>query len=673
MSNNKNSNKNNNSNNNNNSTHNSRKNSDGAARQTRRNQEMAQRQAGFDDVVTDADRARLAMKAKQAAYDKDGQPKLCITPLGGQTGIGDKNMAVIEYGDDAIVVDAGFNLGVDLPGINYAIPDFAYLESIQHKLRGYVFTHGHLDHVGAAPYILPRIPAPVYGSQFTVGMVERLIEDADSGTDFRPETIPMNIDNHEKLKIGPFFIEMIRVTHAIPDSCAVSIDTPVGRIFHTGDFRLDPEPLDNHPTDLERIKELGRDGVKLLITESTNTIAPGRTATEHTLEQSFHDILHQSPGRVLISTFSTNVNRIQMIINAANESGRQVAIDGRSMLAAVELAVKLGYIKIPKGTLVSMKDLASIKDTEVAIICTGSQGEPNAALERMSIGDHNYITIKESDTVVLSSKAIPGNELAVADNVDRLMRLGATVLQQQTHEVDGCGPLHVSGHGNRDEHREMIEITQPEYIMPNHGPFERRSRYISIAGELGIGRERIALLDNGDVLEFTQHGKMRQTTSVPTGSLLIDQTGTLVPNLVVKDRLLMSNEGIVVVVLTIDKKTKRLLTSPDIISRGFIHMQENAELVESLRGALQEFTKKQANRLDVKEFKQELRDEVTNFLYTNTQRAAVVIPVVNMVAPQSSGGSGSGGHSRQNRAGTRSGKKGNQRSGQPQQQSSTNK
>lgn len=649
---------------NNNNSHSGRKNSHSASRETQRNQEKAQRQAGFGDVVTDADRARLAMKAKQNAQDDQGQPKLCVIPLGGQTGIGDKNMTVIEYGDDAIVIDAGFNLSVDLPGINYAIPDFAYLESIKHKLRGYVFTHGHLDHIGAVPYIIPKFPAPVYGSQFTVGMVEKQLEDADGGSDFTPETVPMNINNHERLKVGPFFIEMIRVTHSIPDSCALSIDTPVGRILHTGDFRLDPEPLDNHPTDLDRLKELGKDGVKLLIAESTNTIDPGRTPTEHTLEQSFHDLLRQSPGRIFISTYSSNINRIQMIINAANESGRKVAIDGRSMLATVELAVKLGYIKIPKGTLVAMKDLASINDREAAIICTGSQGEPNAALERMSFSEHSYITLKDTDTIVLSSNPIPGNEVAVDDNINRLMRLGATVLRNQTHEVDGCGPLHVSGHANRDEHREMIEMARPEYIMPNHGPYERRHRYIGIAGDIGIDSERILLLDNGDVLEFDRRGKKRLKHSVPTGSLLVDQTGTLVPNLVVKDRLLMSNEGIVVVVLTIDKKNKQLLTSPDIISRGFIHMQENTELIENLRSALRDFTKNHITRLDIKEFKQELRDEVNAFLYQNTQRAAVIIPVVNVVGSQS----GSSRGSNQNQSRSAKNKKQSHHSKHPQQQ-----
>ncbi|PSO43213.1 serine hydrolase [Candidatus Saccharibacteria bacterium QS_5_54_17] len=623
--------------------HNGRKNAHEATRQTRRNQDDAQRRAGFDDVVTDADKARMAMKAKQANQLHNGEQKLRVIPIGGQDGVGDKNMAIIEYGDDAIVVDAGFNLSVDLPGINYTIPDSTYLEAIQHKLRAYVFTHGHLDHIGATPYIIPQFPAPVYGSQFTVGMVQKQIEDADIETDFTPETVPMNIDNHERLKIGPFFIEMIRVTHSIPDSCAVAIDTPVGRILHTGDFRLDPEPLDNSPTDLDRVKELARDGIMLLMTESTNSESPGRTPTEHTLQQSFHDILHQSPGRVLISSFSTNINRIQMIVNGAVESGRKVAIDGRSMLACVELAVKLGYIKIPKGTLVAMKDLASLQDQEVAIVCTGSQGEPNAALERIGMGDHTYITLKTSDTVVLSSSPIPGKEVSVMESVDRLMRAGATVLRHRTHEIDGCGPLHVSGHGNRDEQREMLELTRPDYVMPNHGPFVHRQRYREIALEAGIDPDKVTLVDNGDILEFNQEGKLRQQDSIPTGSLLIDQTGTLVPNLVIKDRLLMSEEGIVVVVLTIDKKSKQLLSSPDIISRGFLHMQENAELIDNLRQSLREFTQQQIKRLEIKEFKQQLRDEVNNFLYQHTQRAAVIIPVVNVVGS----GSGSGGGKQQ--------------------------
>lgn len=619
------------------SQNNSRKNSHAASRETRRKQEMAQRQAKFSDTVTDADRARLAMQARQAKESDAQDPKLRVIPLGGQDAIGNKNMAIIEYGNDAIVVDCGFALGIDLPGINYAIPDITYLESIKHKLRGYVFTHGHLDHIGATPYVLPRFPAPVYGSKFTVGMLEKQIDDSDLELDFKPETTAMNIDNHEKLKIGPFFVELIRVTHSIPDSTALVIDTPVGRIIHTGDYRLDPEPLDHHPTDVARLEELGAKDVMLLMAESTNTESPGRTATEHTLEQSFHDILHQSPGRVLVSSFSSNINRIQMIINASVESGRKVAIDGRSVIATVELAVKLGYVKIPKGTLVAMRDIANTDDKKVTIICTGSQGEPNAALERMSTGDHNYIKLKDSDTVVLSSNPIPGNEVAVMENVDRLMRAGATVFRNKTHEIDGCGPLHVSGHANRDELKQMLEMTKPDYVMPNHGSYVERSRYVGLSKEVGIQKDRVALIDNGDVLEFDSNGKMRQKGQVPVGSILIDQTGAIVPNLVIKDRLLMSNDGIVVVVLTIDKKTKRFLSSPDIISRGFIHMQENAELVENLRSQLREFTKQKINRLDVTQFKQELRDEVSGFLYQNTQRTAVIIPVVNMVASDDSG------------------------------------
>lgn len=619
---------------------NGRRNAQAASRELRRNQDDANTQAGFEDMVTDADKAKLQIRQRKANELNDGTPELKVTPLGGQSGVGSKNMTVIEYGDDALVVDVGFDLGLELPGINYAIPDITYLEAIQHKIRAYVLTHGHLDHVGAAPYILPRIPAPVYGSKFTVGMIEKQLLDSDNASDFEPETIGMNIDNHEKLKVGPFFIEMIRVTHSIPDATAVRIETPVGNIVHTGDFRLDPEPLDHMPTDLQRLKDLGKEGVLLLLAESTNAEKPGRTDTEHTLEQSFHDILHQASGRVFVSTFSTNINRFQMIINAAAESGRQVALDGRSMLSTVELAVKLGYIKIPKGTIIPMKEVPNKSDRDVAVICTGSQGEPNASLERMSTGDHNHVTLKDSDTVVLSSSPIPGNEVDVMTLTNNLMRTGATVYRHATHDIDCCGPLHVSGHANRDELKEMLEMTQPSYIMPNHGPYVHRQRYLGLAEEMGIDRDRVALIDNGEVLAFDAKGKMRYDGDIPTGSVLVDQTGTLVPNLVIKDRLLMSNDGIVVAVLTVDKHTKHILSAPDIISRGFIHMQENSELVEGLRDHLREFTKHRIHRTDLKQFKQELRDEVNSYLFEQTQRVAMVVPVVNVVAP--SGGSKSG-------------------------------
>ncbi len=619
-------------NNNNNSNGVSRKSSRAVERELRRNYDDAHKLARFDDVVTDADKARLAMQQKKANQLDSGEPKLRVIPMGGQDGVGNKNMAIIEYGNDAIVVDCGFNLGLDLPGINYSIPDITYLESIKHKVRGYVFTHGHLDHIGATGYVIPKIPAPIYGSRFTVGMVEKQIADNEEvDPDFQPELVEMNIDNHERLKVGPFFVELVRTTHSIPDSTTLVIDTPVGRIVHTGDFRLDPEPLDNQPSDIARLKEVGEEGVLLLMAESTNTERPGRTPTEHTLEQSFHDILSQSRGRVIVSAFSSNINRMQMIIDASAKSNRKVAIDGRSMLATVELSVKLGYIKIPKGTIISMKDVSNLKDQEVTVICTGGQGEPNAALSRMAVGDHNHITLKDGDTVVLSSTPIPGNEVAFSDNVNAMMRRGATVLKHTTHEIDGCGPLHVSGHANRDELKQMIDMTKPKYIMPNHGPFFHRQRYIGIAKEAGLNPNQVTLVDNGAVLEFDKSGNMKQESTVPTGSVLVDQNGYVVPNLVVKDRLLMADDGIVVAVLTMDKKSKQLLSSPDIISRGFIHMQESSSLVNDLRDYMRSFTRQHARRADIKDFKQNLRDGISGFLYQETQRAPVVIPVVNMV------------------------------------------
>ena len=601
-----------------------------AGRASRRNQESAIKQAERHQSVSDTDKATLIKQLQQAEQLRGSEPVLRITPLGGQDEVGSKNMTIIEYGQDAIVIDAGFNLSVDLPGINYAIPDITYLESIKHKVRGYIFTHGHLDHIGATPYIIPKVPAPVYGSRFTIGMVEKQLADSDMGTDYKIQAMPMNIDSNERLKVGPFMVEMLRVTHSIPDSCAVVIDTPAGRIVHTGDFRLDPEPLDQRPTDIGRLEELGQQGVLLLLSESTNTESPGRTPTEHTLEQSFHDILAQSPGRVLVATFSSNINRIQMIINGAVASGRRVLIDGRSMLSNVELAVKLGYMKIPKGTIAAMNSINTMKDREIVVLCTGGQGEPNAALSRMASGDHHHLKLKTTDTVVISSTAIPGNEVPFMQNVNDLMLRGATVFRHRTHELDGCGPLHVSGHANRDEHKQMLQMVKPKYVMPNHGPFAHRQRYLKIAEEAGMDPKQVVLIENGEVLEFKAE-TLQKNGKVPTGSILIDQTGAVVPGLVIKDRLLMSEDGIVVVVLTLDRTSGQFLSSPDIISRGFIYMRDNEELMNDLRNQLRQFSARRGGKVDINRLKQELRDEVNHFLFKATNRSPIIIPVINTI------------------------------------------
>lgn len=588
-----------------------------------------------------------AGKAKANPIATDHFNDLKITFLGGMDDVGEKNMAVIEYQNDAIVLDCGNNLGIDLPGVNYEICDPAYLGTIKHKLRGYVLTHGHLDHVGGLRHIVPQYPAPLYGSRFTLGIVERSFEDehVNTGRKFTPEYVIMNMDNHERLKVGPFMIELLRITHSIPESSSVAIDTPVGRILATGDFRLDPEPLDEKPSDIERLKQLGQEGVHLLLTESSYADTEGRTPTEHTLQQSYHDIIAQAPGRIFVAIFSSNMNRIQMVINAAAAAGKKVALDGRSMMGYAEIAVRQGLLKVPKGTIMPMRDAANVPEDQLLVMCTGGQGEPNAALQRMAEGNHKYIKLNEGDTVVISSSPIPGNEVRYAMIGNDLAKKGVHLFRHPTHEVDGCGPLHVSGHARRDELREMIHLVKPKFIIPVHGGALYRKYHAELAIQEGWARDKVILANNGDSFYLSKE-KIEPAPEVPHGSLLVDQTGAVVSGVVVKDRIMLAEEGLVAVVLTVDRKTGALLTSPDIISRGFIYMRDSEELMNEFRTELRRAVSQRFKRVDLDRFKQEVKEHVTHFLFDKTGRAPIVIPVVNVIGggkPEGkSGGNGRG-------------------------------
>ncbi|OGL26452.1 hypothetical protein A3E49_01870 [Candidatus Saccharibacteria bacterium RIFCSPHIGHO2_12_FULL_49_19] len=588
--------------------------------------------AQYSDAKSNGDKATAP---KRRANVLDTGPELRIIGLGGMDGGGSKNMMVIEYGKDAIVIDCGNDLSVDLPGINYGVADTTYLDQIQSKIRGFVMTHGHLDHIGGLPHILPKYPGvPVYGSRFTIGRVEEIFENfgLPMPDGFELKTVIMNDDNHERLKVGEFFIELVRVTHSIPGSNSVVIDTPVGRLINTGDFRLDPNPLQHEKTDTDRLRQLGKEGVLLLMSESTTSDRPGRTPSESTLEQSFIDIMEQAPGRVFVAIFSTNVNRIQMLVNAAVKHNRKIALDGRSMISTLEMSVRNGYMKIPKGTFVSIADVPKLKDQQVIVVCTGSQGEPNSALQRMSLGDHKYISLKEQDTVVLSSTPIPysGNDALIRSMLDDLLRKGVHVFRHESHEVDNCGPLHVSGHGSMDEFREMIEMCRPKLFLPIYGDYTAKKYHIGVAIEAGIPRSNLLNAENGNIVTVTS-GKMAVTGEVPHGTILVDQTGAIVSSIVVKDRVLLAEEGLVAVILTIDKKSGSLLTSPDIISRGFIYMKDNEELMNAFRNELRRAVAQRYKRVDLDRFKAELKDYVTHFLYEQTQRSPIVIPVVNVI------------------------------------------
>jgi ribonuclease J len=449
---------------------------------------------------------------------------------------------------------------------------------------------------------------------------------------FELKTVTMNENTHERLKIGEFFVELVRITHSIPGSTCIILDTPVGRIVNTGDFRLDPNPLDHERSDVERLQEIGKEGVLALLSESTTTERIGRTPSESTIEQSFIDIMEHAPGRIFVGLFSTNMNRVQMIINAAVHHGKKVAMDGRSMVSTLEMAVRHGFVRIPKGTFVPIASAATMKDTELVVVCTGSQGEPSSALQRMSNGEHRHVKLKEQDTVVLSSTPIPysGNDAHIRVMVDGLLKKGVHVYRHETRELDGIGPLHVSGHASRDEYADMINFLKPKFFIPIYGDFTSKRYHIDLAIEQGIPRANTLNVENGQVISLTPD-KMELAGEVPHGTILVDQTGAIVSNVVVKDRVLLAEEGLVAVVLTVDKKTGNLLTSPDIISRGFIYMRDNEDLMNGLRIELKRAVQQRYKRVDLDRFKAELKDHVTHYLFDQTQRSPIVIPVVNII------------------------------------------
>lgn len=556
---------------------------------------------------------------------------LRIIPLGGLGEIG-KNMMAIEYENDIVIIDMGFKFPTDdQPGVDYIIPDITYLESKKQNIRGIILTHAHEDHMGGIPFILPKLPAPIYTARFSAGMVEKKLVEYKLQT--QPQLRVMDPDKHEKVQLGVFKIELVRTTHSIPDACSVSIDTPLGKIFHTGDFRFDPSPIDNKPADFTRMRELGQEGVLLLLSDSTNCERMGHSPSEREIEPTFKDVFTRSKSRIIIASFSSQINRVQLIVDAANKTGRKVAFTGRSMLANVELAVKLGYLKIPSGLIVRIQDVSKLPDKEVVVLCTGSQGELNSALTRMSTGDHPQIKIKPGDTVVLSSSPVPGNELSVVKSVDALMREGSWVYMNSTRELDDCGILHVSGHAFRDELVEMMEMVRPKYVMPQHGDFRMLVRHAELAVKHGIPRENAFVLDNGDVLEIDSLGA-RKGARVPSGAVMIDGTGVGdVEGVVLRDRLAMASDGIFVIVATVARGSGKLVTSPDIISRGFIYMKENEELVNRARAEVrQAFERRNIKEpTDWPKFKLKLRDSIGDYLYGATKRNPMIITVINEV------------------------------------------
>lgn len=563
---------------------------------------------------------------------------LKVIPLGGlgEMGIG-KNMMALEYGNDIIVIDMGLLFpGSDYPGINYIVPDITYLEERKHKIRGHIFTHGHLDHIGAFKHLVHRIPAPVYGSKFTIGMLQRSMEEATSG--YHPQFNELNPEAHEKIQLGEnFSIELVRVNHSIPDATAVVVRTPVGVLVNTGDWRFEERPVDGRKFDVDRMQEIAdKEGILLLMNESTNCEDQGtHPHGEFEIGESFGDIMaRHTNNRIIVATFSSQIHRIQMILEQAQKHGRKVAFAGYSMLQNLEVALRSNVIKVPKDVIVRMEELIKLPDSKAVIVGTGSQGEFNAVLNRMASGAHKHIKVKKTDLIVLSASLIPGNEKYVVRTVDNLMREGADVIQPRRAHLDNAGPLHLSGHAYYDDHMRLLGILKPKYYLPIHGEFHMLVHNAELGENFGIPKDNIFVSDSGDVMEFYHDGSAKKTGRIHVGGIMYDDSGEEVSEVVLKDRIHMSNEGMFVVVITVSKKTGRLLTSPDIISRGFIYMRNSEELMNTIRSYLKQKVARSfgGRKADLDDLKREIKDDISHILYDQTRRTPIVIPVINEIS-----------------------------------------
>ena len=570
-----------------------------------------------------------APKVVRAQTSKADAGKLKIIPLGGLGEIG-KNVMALEYEDDIIVLDLGFSFpGIDEPGVDLIIPDVTYLEERKHKIRGHFITHAHLDHVGGVPFLLPKMPAPVFGAKFSIKFIERQLE--EYRLPFKPDLRIVDQDAGERIQAGVFSVEFIRITHSIPDACALAIRTPVGTIIDTGDWRFEENPVDGKLSNKQRLKELGDEGVLMLMSDSTNCEVVGKSPTEQEIVETIDDVLIQNYNkRVIIASFSSQVTRMQIIIDAIAKANRKLVVTGRSMLNNIELAMKLGYVKVPTGLMINAQEMGKYQDGQLAVLTTGSQGEEMGGLNRMGRGEHRDVKLKETDVVILSSSIIPGNEKSVWGMVDNLYRWGTYVYQGATAKFDDLGILHTSGHAWTEEIEEMIDLVRPKYFLPIHGEVHHLVHNAKIAERKGYDNDHVFVIENGQTL--VADGKtVQKGPIVQNGIVFIDGNGIGdVQAVVLNDRKAMGSDGIFTAIATVDKRSGRLTTSPDIISRGFVYMKDNEELINKSRQIVKNIfdSRDRSTPPNSLIIKTKMRDELSNYLYKVTKRNPIVVPVV---------------------------------------------
>ena len=547
-----------------------------------------------------------------------------IIPLGGLGEVG-KNMTVFEQDGELVLLDAGLTFPrPEMHGIDLVLPDFAYVADRADRLRAVILTHGHEDHVGALPYLLKEVGtgAQVLGTRLTLGLVKSKLDEHGLGND--TELVEVSADD-PPIQVGPFRAEFVRMTHSIPDAVAVVLHTDHGTILHTGDFKLDMTPIDGRPADLDRLRALGDAGVAVLMSDSTNAENPGRTPSEATVGPSLRRIISEAPGRVIVTSFASQIHRVQQVIDAATYAERKVCVIGRSMVRNLNISRNLGYAHVEDDLLIRPRDLDATLPRDVVILCTGSQGEPRSALTRMALGEHQSVQIHSTDTVIMSSRAVPGNEVNVHQTVNRLSRIGATVLTEQNAYV------HVSGHGSADELRSMIEMVRPRFFVPVHGEYRMLRAHARIAEQTGVEPHAVRVADNGSVLELDGEG-LFVAGQIETGMILVDgySVGD-VRDEVLRDRRRLASDGVLIVVATVASESAKVVTDPEIIVRGFEAPDgERVELVDAARDTVDEVLERcLANRMtEVNLLQQELHDELASLVHRMTGKRPMVLPVV---------------------------------------------
>lgn len=576
------------------------------------------------NVESENDSKKNKLKSKAKVSNKFGtfaKSKLKVIPLGGMNEIG-KNITAFEYENEIVVVDSGLAFPEDdMLGVDLVIPDITYLEKNKEKVKALLITHGHEDHIGSVPYFLKKINVPVYGTKLTLGLIKnKLVEH-----NLVESTKLKCIEPGDKIQVGKNFkVEFIRVTHSIADSVAMAITTPVGTVFHTGDFKVDYTPIDGKPMDLQRIAEIGNKGVLLLMSDSTNVQRPGHTMSERSVGREFDKIFMNCNKRIIVATFASNIHRMQQIINSAVKYGRKVAVVGRSMLNVISVGTELGYIDAPEGTLIDIDKIGIYNPEQIVIITTGSQGEPMAALSRMSMGEHKKVTVTADDLIILSSSPIPGNEKSVGRVIDELEKLGAEVIYNQLADV------HVSGHACQEELKLMLSLVKPKFFMPVHGEYRFLKQHGELAVSVGTPKENVFIMENGRTLELS-NDSAKMTTQVPSGIVLVDGLGVGdVGNIVLRDRQSLSENGMIIVVIALDRRTAKVVSGPDIVTRGFVYVRENELLMDEIKEVAKEELEK-CDRENIREWssiKNNVREQISHYVYSKTKRQPMILPIL---------------------------------------------